>query len=225
MSFVFYMTNTIGYFWNQMIYGKFSSKFNEYCQRKDIPTPYKLCFAEDPIDHVHEALSIDPKHALFQSSIEIVFEKLKFGISDKKIIKIYGIPSSFSIQKIADKDLASYCYKKIYRGQKTKCIFFVYDHLFFMGQYIFSDYSTAFAKEIASNYLLKYNVSDDIQGANFYVEDNWQHRFLYQDTGFSINCKFIDLNNQSLIKPLNEYYNPDLPELEKKTDYSPINRK
>lgn len=206
------MTNTFGYWWNQLVYGRYSSKFNEYCQRKDIPTPYRLCFAEDPIDHVHEILNLNEKIPVFHTSVEILFEKQKFSISRKKLIITYGQPHSYSVMKIGEYDLNAFCYKKIFKGKKVKCIYFFYNDKFFMGQYTFSEYSPHLIQEISSLFIEKFQVPEAKDHVSFYLEDDYNHRFMIQDTGFSVNCKFVSLANENIIKPLIDFYKPELPE-------------
>jgi len=135
---------------------------------------------------------------------------------------MFGQPNSFSIMRIGGKDLASYCYKRIYRGLKAKCVYFVYDHHFFMGQYIFSEYSDKLLKEISAIFTKRFGINEQVSGTNFYIEDNHNSRFMFQDSGFSVNCKFITLQKKDFLQPLIEFYNPPLPEDDKPKTYSKI---
>lgn len=207
------MANTFSYWWYQLIYGKYSSKINEYCQQKDLPTPYKLCFAEDPIDHVYEVLNINEKIPVYQTSKTIKFENFDFLIPLKKILKHFGTRNSYSVMKIENYDLKAFCYKKILKGYKVKFIFFFYNDLFFMGQYTFSDYSVQMIRNVSKLFQEKFGIQVDSALQSYYVEDKFNKRFLFLDTGFSIICKFISLENEMLLEPIRKYYKPEIPEI------------
>jgi hypothetical protein len=195
-----------GYYFYELIFGKYSSRLNRYCQQKDIPTPYKLCYHDDPDHHIYEIFFPNTKFQIYHISERIEFQKTSFLSSlkqhRKRFKRIYG----YSILRIEDKDLRVFCYRKDVFGHRTKVLYYFLGDEFIMGEYIFMSYSKEKVESIGEKLASLYHVQLKSKEESFYIEDDYQGRIMFNDTGFEINVKFFSLRNEAVNDFLYNYF-------------------
>ena len=194
------------YYLTKLIYGKYSNKFNQFCQLNDIPTPYRLCYHDDPDHHIYEALFRNEKYKTLMTAQGIVFERTPFYSSRKSMLKKYRSVYGYSIMKLYDRTLRVYCFRKDVFGHRVKFLFYFLDDLYVMGEYIFLSYTKDKVTFVANELIQQYKLDYTYQGDNFYIENNMQERIMFSDTGFDLNIRFFSLSNEEVMGHLNDYF-------------------
>ena len=202
-----------GYFFNQLFFGKYSSRFNQYCQQKDIPTPYKLCYHDDPDHHIYEIFFPNTKFQIYHSTERVGFEKTAFFSSRKKHRKKYKKIYGYSILHIEGKDLRVFCYRKDVYGHRAKVLYYFLDDTFILGEYVFMSYTKDKVSEIANKLAQTYHVNLKDAAASYYIEDANHGRIMLNDTGFDLNIKFLNLGNEGINDFLYNYFSREEEEI------------
>jgi hypothetical protein len=73
---------------------------------------------------------------------------------------------------------------------------------FFIGEYIFKNPKTDIKSSLVNHFLGQ----TEIQGDNFYIENTLNRIIHYEDTGFTVDIKYLNKEDESIIHNLKGYY-------------------
>ncbi|MBC8343873.1 MAG: hypothetical protein ISR55_11335 [Bacteroidetes bacterium] len=201
-----------GFYFIQFFYGKYSSRLNRYCQQKDIPTPYNLCYHDDPDHHIFDILYRNDKYAVAQTEGEIKFQRTNFFTSRKKILKQYKPVYGYSIMEINKNTLRVYCFRKDIFGRRAKILFYFLNDVFIMGEYIFISYSPKKVSSVAQKLIQQQKLDYQYANENFYIENSNSERIIFTDSGFNLSIRYFSLKNKEIMDYLKSYFMPESEE-------------
>jgi hypothetical protein len=187
----------------RVIYGRFSYEFFHFYKKYFIRSPYQYCFRDELIAHLLFMVS-KKESPSFKSSKEIYFENTPYYISYKDFLKKKGNPYCFNAFAFSQPDfvIKAIGYQATIAGSKAILVFYFMDDSFFMGEYIFKNPKNDIKASLIDFFLEK----KDIPGDNFYIENGEDRLIHFQDTGFTVDIKYLNMENKTIIQKLNHYY-------------------
>lgn len=195
-----FSSKQIGLIYNQLLFGKFSSQLNEYCQKNNINPPYNLCFAEDPWEHFSIFYETNPAFELIETSVDLDFEDKFFN---KLLTKQIGTKSitCYCVQKIQDELIQVFGNKKNFFQYRARLFFFSVNKEFVMGEYLFKTEGNKISPDKISKLVFeKYQIEPKEINNGFYIKDKSGRILVFEDMGFNISIKILDKNNKILDK-------------------------
>ena len=179
----------------QIKHGRYSYEYVKQFKKYTNKSPFPYCFKDDILPYLRVANKKREIIKNFKSEKPCVFENTSFGKSKNEVLTGKADPDCFNIFKIKDAELRSYGYYKNQFGSEAKAVFFFFDKLFFMGEYIFEN-SRNIDKSVFLSDLISQNDLDQIQTLNqFYVSCRNNTSLFYYDNGFTITIRYSDLSN------------------------------
>jgi hypothetical protein len=189
----------------KMVYGHYSYEFISTYKKYFIRSPFQYCFRDDFVAHLLFVLYKKEDVPSFKSARDIYFENTPYFISYKEFLKQKGAPycfNAFVFQKL-DFEIKAVGYQANIAGSKAITVFYFMNDSFFMGEYIFKNPKTDIKTSLINHFLESKEIDDD----NFYI-DNTKNRIIhYQDTGFTVDIKYLNREDSAIIQNLTGYYN------------------
>jgi hypothetical protein len=189
----------------KMVYGHYSHEFTSTYKKYFIRSPFQYCFRDDFVAHLLFVLSKKEGVPSYKSDRDIYFEDTPYFINYKEFLKQRGAPycfNAFIFDKL-DFEIKAVGYHAIVAGSKAVTVFYFMNDSFFMGEYIFKNPKTDIKSSFLNHFLELKTIEDD----NFYI-DNPKNRIIhYQDTGFTVDIKYLNREESSIIDNLTAYYN------------------
>jgi hypothetical protein len=188
----------------RMIYGQYSFEFNHLYKKYFVRSPHQYCFRDEFITHLLFILSKKDEIPSYKSFKEIYFENTPYFINYKDFLKKKGKPYCFNAFAFSEPDfiIKAVGYQSIIAGSKAILVFYFMNDYYFMGEYIFKNPKNDIKASLTDHFLSIKDFSAD----NFYIENTKKRIIHYQDTGFTIDIKYLTKENQVVIETLNKYY-------------------
>jgi hypothetical protein len=188
----------------RMIYGQYSYEFLSTYKKYFIRSPFQYCFRDDFIAHLLFVLSKKEEIPAYKSPKDIFFENTPYFIQYKEFLKKKGKPYCFNafVFQQYDFEIKALGYQENIAGSKAITLFYFMNDSFFMGEYIFKNPKTDIKSSLVNHFLDQ----AEIQGDNFYIENTLNRIIHYQDTGFTVDIKYLNKEDESIIHNLKGYY-------------------
>jgi hypothetical protein len=188
----------------RMIYGQFSFEFYHLYKRFYIRSPHQYCFRDEFIAHLQFVISKKNGLPCYKSVKDIYFESTPYFINYPDLLKKKGAPHCFNAFAFSDPDfiIKAIGYQAIISGSKAVLVFYFMNDSFFMGEYIFKNPKN----DIKTSLMAHFIGNEDISSDNFYIENSKGCIIHFQDTGFSIDIKYLTIENQAVIETLDQYF-------------------
>ena len=201
---VAYFRKTITLTLIRMIYGQFSFEFYHLYKKYFVRSPFQYCFRDELITHLLFVLSKKDEIPSYKSAKDIYFENTPYFISYKDFLKKKGKPYCFNAFAFNEPDfiIKAVGYQAIVAGNKAILVYYFLNDSFFMGEYIFKNPKNNVKASLTDHFLEKRDFSAD----NFYIENTKDRIIHYQDTGFTIDIKYLTKENHAIIETLKKYY-------------------
>jgi hypothetical protein len=189
----------------RLIYGSYSLEFFQAYKKYYIRSPFQYCFRDEFITHLLFVLEKHHSVPAYKSPKEIYFEKTPYFIPYKEFLKQKGTPHCFNAFSFRNPDfvIKALGYQDIIAGSKATIVFYFMNDLFFMGEYIFKKPRTRIKESLLQHFLEDQQVDAD----NFYIENTRQRTVHFQDTGFTVDIRYITEENPSIARHLRDYLN------------------
>jgi hypothetical protein len=189
----------------RMMYGKFSYEFYNIYKKSFIRSPFNYCFRDEFITHLLFILSKKEEIPSFNSGKEIYFENTPFFINYKDFLKKKGKPYCFNAFAFNQPDfvIKALGYHATIAGSNSILVFYFMNDSFFMGEYIFKKPKNDIKGSLTDHFL----EIKDLPGDNFYIENTKDRIIHYQNTGFTVDIKYLSRENKAIIENLKQYYN------------------
>jgi hypothetical protein len=189
----------------RMIYGPYSYEFVSTYKKYFVRSPFQYCFRDEFISHLLYVLSKKEELPTFKSLKDIYFENTPYFIDFKEFLKMKGTPycfNAFEFQRL-DFEIKAAGYQATISGSKAITVFYFMNDSFFMGEYIFKNPKTDIKASLLEHFLNKRELPED----NFYIENTKNRIIHYQNTGFSVDIKYLNREDSDIIDNLKGYYN------------------
>lgn len=189
----------------RMTYGQYSYEFLSTYKKYFIRSPFQYCFRDDFIVHLLFVLSKKEEVPSFKSMKDIYFENTPYFINYKDFLKLKGNPYCFNafIFDHPEFEIKAVGYQSTIAGSKAINLFYFMNDSFFMGEYIFKSPKTDVKASLLDHFLNMKELAHD----NFYIENTKNRIIHFQNTGFTVDIKYLNKENQSIVDNLKEYYN------------------
>jgi hypothetical protein len=189
----------------RIMYGQFSYEFVHLYKKYYVRSPYQYCFRDEFITHFLFVVSKKPNIPSYKSPKDIYFENTPYFISYKDFLKKRGNPYCFNAFAFNEPDfvIKALGYQTTVAGSKAIIIFYFMNDSFFMGEYIFKNPKNDIKASLTNHFL----EMKDISGENFYIENSKDRLVHFQNTGFTIDIKYLNRENKAIIENLNQYFN------------------
>ncbi len=195
----------LGLLFTRIIYGKFSIEFFHLYKKYFIRSPFQYCFRDEFVSHLLFVMDKSQDIPLYKSSREIYFENTPYFIRYKEFIKLRGEPYCFNAYSFINPDfvIKAIGYQDHIVGSKAVVVYYFMNDYFFMGEYIFKNPKTNIKESLVNHFLGYDGVTED----NFYIENTLKRTIHYQDTGFTIDIKYITEEDSQVAENLRSYLN------------------
>lgn len=189
----------------RLIYGQYSYEFLSTYKRFFVRSPFQYCFRDDFISHLLFVLSKKDEIPTYKSQKDIYFENTPYFIHYKEFLKQRGNPYCFNafVFHQYDFEIKALGYQGNIAGSKAVTLFYFMNDSFFMGEYIFKNPKT----DVKTSLINQFLDNTQVMGDNFYIENSRNRIIHYQDTGFTVDIKYLDKEDENIINNLNGYYN------------------
>lgn len=187
------------------VYGKYSYEYLSTYKRFYIKSPFQYCIKDDFIAHIIYMLAKKENVPTFKSQHEIHFEKTPYFTRYRDFLKERGNPycfNAFHFNQVGF-EIKALGYKSTIAGSKAVLIFYFLNDSFFMGEYIFKKPKTDIKANIAGLFL----ETNDLEEDNFYIENTKNRIIHFHNSGFTVDVKFLNREDEAVINKLTEYYN------------------
>lgn len=187
------------------IYGTYSYKYLSTFKKFYIRSPFQYCFRDEFITHLIYILSKKEDIPSYKSTQDISFENTPYSIKYKDFLKQKGKPYCFNAFNFSHMnfEIKALGYQEKIAGSPAVIVFYFMNDTFFMGEYIFRKPRTDVKTNLTAHFLSNSEIQDD----NFYIENSKDRIIHFQNTGFSIDIKYLNREDSSVIRNLHEYYN------------------
>lgn len=187
-----------------MVYGQYSYEFLSTFKRYYIRSPFQYCFRDDFISHLLYVINRKDNVPAYTSLKDIYFENTHYFVGYKELMKKKGAPCCFNafVFDQFEFEIKAIGYKETVAGSKATALFYFMNDSFFMGEYIFKKPVTDIKSSLAEHFLERKGIEAD----NFYIENSSKKIIHYQDTGFSVDIKYLCLEDQHIISNLQGYF-------------------
>ncbi|MCK9399594.1 MAG: hypothetical protein M0Q51_06320 [Bacteroidales bacterium] len=188
----------------RMIYGKFSYEFFHNYKKYFVRSPYQYCFRDEFTTHLLFIVSKNEEMPSFKTKKEIYFENTPYFINYKDFLKKKGNPYCFNAFAFNQPDfvIKALGYQATIAGSKAILVFYFMNDSFFMGEYIFKNPKNDIKASLTAHFL----EVKDLSGNNFYIENTKDQIIHYQNTGFTVDIKYLNKENKAIIENLKQYY-------------------
>jgi hypothetical protein len=189
----------------RMIYGLYSYEYLSSYKSYYIRSPFQYCFRDDFISHLLYILTKKEDIASYKSAKDIFFENTPYFINYKDFLNKKGEPACFNafVFDHPEFEIKALGYQETIAKSQATLVFYFMDDLFFMGEYIFKNPKNKVKESLTEHFLEQQVVSAD----NFYIENTKNRIIHYQNTGFTIDIKYLTKENREIINKLKEYHN------------------
>jgi len=189
----------------RMVYGHYSSEFYNTYKKYFFRSPFHYCFRDDFIAHILFVLIKKDKIPSFKSLKEIDFENTPYFIGYKEFLKKKGTPYCFNafVYNQLGFEIKAIGYQTTFAGSKAISLFYFMDDSFFMGEYILKNPKTDIKASLVDHFLIKDAFPED----NFYIENTKNRIIHFQNTGFTVDIKYLNRENSAINDKLTGYYN------------------
>ena len=132
----------------------------------------------------------------FNSGKEIYFENTPFYINYKDFLKKKGKPYCFNAFAFNQPDfvIKALGYHSTIAGSNSILVFYFMNDSFFMGEYIFKNPKTNIKASLIDHFLDINEFSHD----NFYIENTKNRIIHFQNTGFTVDIKYLNKENEAI---------------------------
>jgi hypothetical protein len=139
----------------------------------------------------------------FRSHKEIIFENTPYFIPYKDFLRRKSQPYCFNAYAFKNPDfiIKALGYNEMIAGSKATMVFYFMNDLFFMGEYIFKNPKKNIKESLVRHFLDEKEIERD----NFYIENTRQRIVHYQDTGFTVDIKYLTKENELVTENLKAY--------------------
>ncbi len=188
----------------KFFYGAYSCKYICLFKKYYFRSPFPYCFKEEFVHHGLFILDKNPALPILKSHKTISFGNIPFHYNFKSFLKEKGRPACFNVFSF---EVPGFIIKaagypvKVDMKKATAVYYFMNDH-FFMGEYIFKSISPLIKENLLSYYFENNQCVND----NFYIENSGKRIIHFQDTGFTIDIKFLCQEDDEIIQNLKKYY-------------------
>ena len=189
----------------RMVYGHYSYEFLHNYKKYFVRSPFQYCFRDDFIAHLLFVLAKKEEIPSYKSYKDIYFENTPYFIDYKDFLKKKGKPYCFNafVFDQLDFEIKALGYQSTTAGSRAIIVFYFMNDSFFMGEYIFKNPKTDIKASLFSHFLEVKEPSED----NFYIENTKNRIIHFQNTGFTVDIKYLNKENKDIIDNLNGYYN------------------
>jgi hypothetical protein len=189
----------------RMVYGQYSFEFFQLYKRYFVRSPFQYCFRDEFINHLLFVMDKTGDLPRFKSPKDIYFENTPYFIHYKDFLKSKGNPYCFNAFSFKNPDfiIKAAGYQEKIAGSRAVTVFYFMNDLFFMGEYIFKNPRTKIKESLVSHFLSDQQIELD----NFFIENTKDRIVHYQDTGFTVDIKYITEENDSISETLKAYLN------------------
>jgi len=188
----------------RMAYGHYSYEFLRTYKKYYVRSPFQYCFRDDFIAHLLFVLAKKEDIPSYKSFKDIYFENTPYFISYKDFLKLKGNPYCFNafVFDHPDFEIKALGYQETIVGSKAINLFYFMNDSFFMGEYIFKNPKTNIKASLIDHFLDMHEFSHD----NFYIENTKNRIIHFQNTGFTVDIKYLNKENKAIVDNLREYY-------------------
>ena len=185
------------------IYGRYSHEFALQYKKFYIRSPFQYCFRDEFITHLLFFKDNQDKCPVIKTGKDIFFENIPFFVKYKEFIRKKGTPYCFNSYEFSHPrfTIQAVGYQEAVAGSKATIIYYFMDNLFFMGEYIFKNPKTGIKQSLLSHFA----DNTDLIGDQFYILNHSDRIVHYQDTGFTIDIKYLSRENETITNKLQEY--------------------
>jgi hypothetical protein len=184
-------------------YGEYSFEFFRLYKKYFIRSPFQYCFRDEFVTHLLFVMDKQKDLPTFKSHKDIFFEGTPFFVNYKDFLKDRGEPYCFNAFEFRDPDfiIKALGYQEKVAGSKATLVFYFMNDLFFMGEYIFRNPKQPIKESLVGHFMENETISHD----NFFIENTRRRIVHYQDTGFTIDIKYLSEEDDNIMEKLNEY--------------------
>lgn len=188
----------------RMLFGKFSFEYYHLYKKYYVRSPHQYCFRDEFISHLLFVISKKNDLPSYKSIKDIYFENTPYFINYRELLKKKGMPYCFNAFAFNEPDfvIKALGYQTIISGSKAVLVYYFMNDSFFMGEYIFKNPKN----NIKASLMAHFTEEGDILADNFYIENSKDRIIHFQNTGFTIDIKYLTRENQAIIDTLNQYY-------------------
>jgi hypothetical protein len=188
----------------RMIFGAYSYEYLNIFKKYFVRSPYQYCFRDDFISHLLFVLSKKANIPSYKSAKDIHFENTPYALKYKELLRTKGKPDCFNAFRFYNPqfEIKAVGYHNNIGGSKAVMVYYFMDDLFFMGEYIFKNPRTDVKSSLIGHFLDTKGIAEE----NFYIENSKDRIIHYQNTGFTIDIKYLSREDQTIIDNLEAYH-------------------
>ena len=189
----------------RIVYGHYSYEYLRTYKKFYIRSPFQYCFRDDFIAHLIFVLSKKEDSPSYKSHKDIYFENTPYFTKYKDFLKQRGNPDCFNAYLFGNLkfEIKAVGYNSLIAGSKVVIVFYFMNNVFFMGEYIFKNPKT----DVKANLVNHFLENNELPFDNFYIENSKNRIIHFQDTGFTVDIKYLNKEDQVIVDNLKEYYN------------------
>ncbi|MBI9037406.1 MAG: hypothetical protein JEY97_04665 [Bacteroidales bacterium] len=193
-------------FYIKLFYGEYSYKYVSLYKNYTKKSPHVYCFKDEIIFHIIPLLT-NGKQKKIKTQKDIQFGDTKFFIKYSELIKAKGIPFCYNVFLLNSKELKVAGYKVSMFNSEIKALYFFYDNIFFMGEYVIKKEDkniniAKFSETLIKKYCKEYLVDDE----NFEIDNNDGRIINFSDDGFFVSIKYFSHQNKEIVDNISSYY-------------------
>ncbi len=208
--FIFFIIKSIprfSIFYTKVIYGGYSYKYVSLYKYYTKKSPHVYCFKDEVIFHIIPFISKE-KIKTLRSQNNIQFGDTNFFSTYSQIIDAKGKPFCFNTFMLNSTEVKVAGYKVSMFNTEIKALYFFYDKVFFMGEYVIKKEDKNIDVTRFSEALIKkYCKADNVINENFIIENNNGEIIHFSDDGFFISIKYFSNQNKNIINNISDYFN------------------
>jgi len=189
----------------RLAYGQYSYPYHSTFKKYFVKSPFQYCFRDDFVAHILYVLSKKEEVPCFKSRKDISFENTAYFTKYKDLLKERGNPdcfNSFFFDHLGF-EIKALGYQSNIAGSKATIVFYFMNDSFFLGEYIFKNPKT----DIKADMVFHFLGNKEMEADNFYIENTKNRIIHFHNTGFTVDIKYLNREDQVIIDNLNEYYN------------------
>ena len=191
----------------KLIYGEYSYKYISLYKNYTKKSPHVYCFKDEIIFHIIPLISNENVKKL-KTQKDIQFGDTKFFSNYSQIINTKGKPFCYNTFLLNSTEVKVAGYKVSMFNSEIKALYFFYDKIFFMGEYVIKKEGknidiTKFSETLIKKYCKEEIIIDE----NFVIENNNGNIIHFSDDGFFISIKYFSNQNKNITNNISDYFN------------------
>jgi len=207
--FVFFIIKSIprfSLFYMKLFYGEYSYKYVSLYKNYTKKSPHIYCFKDEIIFHIIPFITNRNQKKIITKK-DIQFGDTKFFIKYSELINAKTKPFCYNVFLMNSTELKVAGYKVSMFNSEIKALYFFYDNIFFMGEYVIKkeDKNIDIAK-FSQTLMKKYCDDNLVIDEDFVIENKNGNIISFSDDGFFVSIKYFSNQNKEIVNSISDYY-------------------